>query len=58
MVEEDIQVPPLGQTEALHEALVVLIFDLVAHSSQLLLGEQPVFPLGRLPIVGRHFGKA
>lgn len=55
LVEEDVQVSPLRQTEALHEALV-LILNPLAHSGQLLLGEQPVFPLSRFPVVGRHLG--
>lgn len=44
LVEEDVQMPPLRQAEALDETRV-LILESLAHRRQLLLGELPMFPL-------------
>lgn len=53
LVEEDVQVPQLRQAETLDEVRI-FILKLLAHRGQLFLGELPVFPLGRLPVIGRH----
>lgn len=53
LVEEDVQMAQLRQAETLHQTRIV-IFELLAHRGQLLLGELPVFPLGGFPVVGRH----
>lgn len=55
MIEEDVQMPPLRQAEALNKTRV-FILEPLAHRRQLLLGELPVFPLSRVPVVGSHAG--
>lgn len=55
LIEEDAQMPPLRQAEALDKTRV-FILEPLPHRRQLLLGELPVFPLSRLPVVGSHAG--
>lgn len=55
LVEEDVQMPPLRQAEALDKTRV-FILESLSHRRQLLFGELPVFPLSRVPVVGSHAG--
>jgi hypothetical protein len=43
----------LGKREHAYELSVVIV-ELLAHRGYLVLCEEPVLPLGRFPVVGRH----
>lgn len=45
--------PRLGQGEHADEVGIVIV-ELLAHRGQFVFGEQPMAPLRRLPVVGRH----
>jgi len=47
------QVPGLGQGKHANE-IGIVVLELLAHRRQLVLGEEPVAPLRRLPVVGGH----
>ena len=53
LVEVDVEVAQLGQREHLDEARVFLV-EAMAQEGELVLGELPVLPLRRFPVVGRH----
>lgn len=53
LVEVYRQVPGLGQGKHANE-IGIVVLELLAHRRQLVLGEEPVAPLRRLPVVGGH----
>lgn len=53
LVKIDIEMPQLREGEHLDEARVFIVESL-AEGGEIVLGELPVFPLRRFPVIGRH----
>ena len=53
LVKVDAQMSPLWKRERGHQ-VGIFSLQLCAHSGELIFGKQPVFALGRFPVIGSH----